>query len=143
MARGVNKATILGNIGSKDVHQNKSGKIVRLSVATNEKWKDKETGDLQELTTWHSVVFFGKLAEIVDDYTDKGHQIYVEGKMRLNKWVDDNNVERYKTEIIANEAQLLSQPSSSGPSKPPVDSYDKNSVPKTKYDNEFSDDIPF
>lgn len=144
MSRGVNKATVLGRIGSIDVRKTKTGdSIVNMSIATNEKWKDKNTGEMQELTTWHSVVAFGGVAGVAEKYCAKGDQVYIEGKMRLNKWTDDNGVDRYKTEILVQDLQLLSQPQSSGgSSKPPVDSYKKESIPPS-HEPEFSDDIPF
>ena len=102
MSRGVNKVILIGNLGNEpDVRYMPSGDAVaNVSIATSESWKDKNTGETQERTEWHRVVFFGKLAEIVKQYLHKGSKIYVEGKLRTRKWQDKEGVERYSTEII-------------------------------------------
>lgn len=105
----VNKATILGRLGNDpDIHTTQSGNVIaNISVATSEKWKDKQTGNMQERTEWHRVVFFRKLAEIVQQYLRKGSQVYIEGSLRTNKWQDKNGIDRYTTEIIAQHLVML------------------------------------
>lgn len=109
MSRGVNKVIIVGNLGNEpDIRQTQSGaNIARISIATAEKWADKASGNLQERTEWHRVVFFGKLADIVGQYLHKGSQVYIEGQLRTNKWQDKNGVERYTTEIMGREMIML------------------------------------
>ncbi len=109
MARGVNKAIIVGNVGSDpEVRYMPSGSAVaEVSVATSEQWKDKQSGEKQERTEWHKVTFFGRLAEVVGEYVRKGSQIYVEGSIRTEKWQDKQGQDRYTTKIIANEMQML------------------------------------
>lgn len=109
MARGINKAIIVGNVGQDpEVRYMPSGSAVaELSVATTEQWKDKNSGEKQERTEWHRITFFGRLAEIVGEYIRKGSQIYVEGSIRTEKWQDKQGNDRYTTKIIANEMQML------------------------------------
>ena len=107
--RGVNKAIIVGNLGQdpeKRVSANGST-ITTISVATTESWKDKQTGEQKSETEWHRIVFFNRLAEIAGDYLKKGSQVYVEGKLRTRKWQDNEGKDRYTTEIISNEMQML------------------------------------
>ena len=109
MARGVNKVILIGNLGKDpEVRYLPSGSAVaNVTLATSEQWKDKQTGDQQERTEWHNVAFFGRLAEIVGEYLKKGSQVYVEGSLRTRKWQDKNGNDRYTTEIIASEMQML------------------------------------
>jgi single-strand DNA-binding protein len=109
MARGINKVILVGNLGNDpDVKATQGGTtITTISVATSEQWKDKQTGQAQERTEWHRVKFFGRLAEIAGDYLRKGSQVYIEGSLRTDKYTDKNGVERYTTDIIANEMQML------------------------------------
>ena len=109
MARGVNRVTLIGNLGADpQVRQTTSGSsVANVSLATSDRWKNKQTGDVEERTEWHRVIFFNRLAEIVGQYLRKGSKIYVEGSIRTRKWTDQNNMERYTTEIIANEMQML------------------------------------
>lgn len=109
MARGVNKVILIGNLGNDpEVRYTPNGNAVaNISLATSEAWKDKQTGELQDRTEWHRVVFFNRLAEIVGEYLKKGSKIYVEGTLRTRKWTDKNNIERYTTEIIGNEMHML------------------------------------
>lgn len=110
MARkGVNKVILLGNLGSDpDMKQTNQGSAVcNLSVATSESWKDKNTGQQQEKTEWHRVVMFGKLGEIAAQYLRKGSKIYLEGKLQTRKWQDQQGQDRYSTEIVADEMQML------------------------------------
>ncbi len=109
MARGVNKAIIVGTLGQDpEVRYTANGSAVaNLSVATNESWKDKSTGEMQERTEWHRIVMFGKLAEIAQQYLKKGSQAYFEGRIQTRKWQDQSGNDRYSTEIVANEMQML------------------------------------
>ncbi len=109
MSRGVNKATIIGTLGQDpDVKYTASGSpVVNISVATNESWKDKTTGQQVEKTEWHRIVIFGKLAEIASQYLKKGSQVYFEGKIQTRKWQDQTGNDKYTTEIVANEMQML------------------------------------
>ncbi len=109
MSRGVNKAIIVGTLGQDpEVRYTASGSAVaNISVATNENWKDRNTGEMQERTEWHRIVMFGKLAEIAQQYLKKGSQAYFEGRIQTRKWQDQSGNDRYSTEIVANEMQML------------------------------------
>lgn len=109
MSRGVNKVILVGTLGKDpEVRYSQAGAaITKISVATNESWKDKVTGEKQERTEWHRVNFFGRLAEIAGEYLHKGGQVYIEGSLRTNKYTDKQGVEKYSTEIIAAELQML------------------------------------
>jgi single-strand DNA-binding protein len=109
MARGVNKVILVGNLGGDpEVRYMPSGNAVtNVTLATSESWKDKNTGQMQERTEWHRVVFFNKLAEIVGEYLRKGSQVYVEGALRTRKWQDQSGQDKYTTEIVASEMQML------------------------------------
>ena len=108
MSRGINKVIIVGNLGNDpEVRYSQSGAaITTISVATSESWKDKN-GEQQERTEWHRVKFFGRLAEIAGEYLKKGRQVYIEGSLRTEKYTDKSGVEKYSTDIIANEMQML------------------------------------
>jgi single-strand DNA-binding protein len=108
MARGINKVILVGNLGNDpEVRYGQSGAaITTISVATSESWKDKD-GNPQERTEWHRVKFFGRLAEIAGEYLKKGRQVYIEGSLRTEKYTDKAGVEKYSTDIIANEMQML------------------------------------
>ena len=109
MARGINKVIIVGNLGADpDSRAMPSGNAVtNISVATSESWNDRETGEKQEKTEWHRVVFFNRLAEIAAQYLKKGSQVYVEGKLQTRKWEDKEGNERWTTEVVANQMQML------------------------------------
>ena len=109
MARGINKVILIGNLGQDpDVkYMPNGGAVANVTVATSESWKDKNTGEMQERTEWHRVVFFRRLAEIVGEYLKKGSKVYIEGKLQTRKWQDQSGNDRYTTEIIANEMQML------------------------------------
>lgn len=109
MARGINKVIIVGNVGGDpETRYMPSGSAVtNLTVATNESWKDKQTGEQKERTEWHRVAMFNRLAEIAAEYLRKGSQVYIEGKLRTRKWQDKSGNDRYTTEIIADEMQML------------------------------------
>jgi single-strand DNA-binding protein len=109
MARGVNKVIIVGNLGKDpETRYMPSGSAVtNLRIATTESWKDKQSGEQQERTEWHAVAMFGRLAEIAAEYLRKGSQVYIEGKLRTRKWQDKEGKDRYTTEIVADEMQML------------------------------------
>jgi single-strand DNA-binding protein len=109
MARGINKVILVGNIGKDpETRYTASGAaITSISVATSEAWKDKQTGEAQERTEWHRVKFFGRLAEIAGEYLKKGSQVYIEGKLRTDKYTAQDGTEKYSTDIIADEMQML------------------------------------
>ena len=116
MARGINKVILVGNLGAdpETRYTANGGAITNLRLATSEAWKDKQTGEKQERTEWHRVVLFGKLGEIAGEYLKKGRQVYIEGALRTNKYTDKEGVERYSTDIVANEMQMLGGPGGEG-----------------------------
>jgi single-strand DNA-binding protein len=160
MARGVNKVILVGNLGADpETRSMPSGMTVtNIRIATSESWKDKASGAQQERTEWHSVALFGRLGEIAAEYLRKGSQVFVEGKLRTRKWQDKQGADRFTTEIIADNMQMLggrggggggadrSSASSSGfgAAAPPRDDYDQSSAaaPAGGKDD-FDDDIPF
>ncbi len=109
MARGVNKVILIGNLGQDPEikYMPSGGAVANVRLATSESWKDKTTGEMQERTEWHTVVFFNRLAEIVGEYLKKGGKIYVEGSLRTRKWQGKDGQDRYSTEIVASEMQML------------------------------------
>jgi single-strand DNA-binding protein len=109
MARGINKAILVGNLGKDpETRYMPNGKAVtNFSIATSESWKDKQTGEQKEQTEWHNIVMYERLAEIAAEYLRKGSQVYIEGRIRTRKWQDKEGRDRYTTEIIGNEMQLL------------------------------------
>jgi single-strand DNA-binding protein len=109
MARGINKVILVGNLGNDpEVRYTTSGTaIASLSIATSESWTDKQSGEKQERTEWHRVKMFGRLAEIAGEYLKKGRQVYIEGSLRTDKYTDKSGVEKYSTDIIASEMQML------------------------------------
>ena len=143
MARGINKVIVLGNLGADpDARYMPNGNAVtNISVATTDSWKDKESGERQEKTEWHRVVFFGRLAEIASEYLKKGSQVYVEGRIQTRKWEDKEGNDRWTTEIVANEMQMLGERISSSSNS------DNFSAPKNSgsefASDDFDDDIPF
>ena len=144
MARGINKVIIVGNLGADpDSRAMPSGNAVtNISVATSESWNDRETGEKQEKTEWHRVVFFNRLAEIAAQYLKKGSQVYVEGKLQTRKWEDKEGNERWTTEVVANQMEMLGDRMSNDMSN------DNASSSQSSSDNDFStdefdDDIPF
>jgi single-strand DNA-binding protein len=116
MSRGINKAVIVGTLGKDpEIRYATNGNaVVNVSVATNESWKDRETGEAQERTEWHRIVMFGRLGEIASQYLKKGSQAYFEGKIKTSKWQDDSGNDRYSTEIVANEMQMLGRKPDAG-----------------------------
>ena len=109
MSRGVNKVIIIGNLGSDPEvkYTANNNAVANITVATSESWTDKNTNEKKTETEWHRVVFYGRLAEIAGEYLRKGSKVYLEGKLKTRKWTDQQGVERYTTEIIANEMQML------------------------------------
>lgn len=109
MARGVNKVILIGNLGKDpEVRYTTSGSAVaNVALATTDTWRDRQTGEQQERTEWHRIVFFNRLGEIVGEYLRKGSKVYVEGRLQTRKWQDQNGQDRYTTEIIASEMQML------------------------------------
>jgi len=153
MARGVNKVILVGNLGKDpEIRYSASGAaIANVTVATTDSWKDKQTGEQQDRTEWHRVVFFSRLAEIVAEYLKKGSQVYIEGRIQTRKWQDKDGQDRYTTEIVANEMQMLG----SRPGGSSNDSYNQDTAgaaprqasagaaPAPQKFDDFDDDIPF
>jgi len=157
MARGVNKVILVGNLGADpETRSMPSGMTVtNIRIATSESWKDKASGAQQERTEWHSIALFGKLGEIAAEYLRKGSQVFIEGKLRTRKWQDKQGNDRYTTEIIADNMQMLggrgggagggmgvSGGERGGGSAPPRDEYDQAPAPAGGKED-FDDDIPF
>ena len=151
MARGVNKAIIVGNLGrDPEVRYSANGNaIANVTVATTDSWKDRQSGEQQERTEWHRVVFFNRLAEVVAEYLKKGSQVFIEGRIQTRKWQDKDGNERWTTEIVANEMQMLgSRGSGGGTQGGPLDDPSATQAPSGSgssgfSDSEFDDDIPF
>jgi single-strand DNA-binding protein len=158
MARGINKVILVGNLGADpDTRYMPSGKAVtNIRVATSESWKDKQTGDTQERTEWHSIVMYDKLGEIAAEYLRKGSQVYIEGKLRTRKWQDKEGKDRYTTEIIADQMQMLggrgggggaaSEPREPRSASRQAPAEDRSAAPVDEGGGgggEFDDDIPF
>lgn len=149
MARGINKVILVGHVGqAPDVRSTPAGKTVTtVSLATSESWKDKQTGQQQERTEWHRVVFFGRLGEIAGEYIRKGSQIYVEGSLRTRKWQGDDGQDRYTTEVVVDVSgtlQLLS--GRSGGDGAPSGQQHSPSAPAPSPDlagDDFDTDLPF
>jgi single-strand DNA-binding protein len=149
MARGINKVILVGNVGNApEVRQTTEGNaIATLSLATSENWKDKQTGEKQEKTEWHRVVFFRQLAEIVGKYVRKGSKLYIEGSLRTRKWQDQQGIDRYTTEIVANDMQMLDgrqdeqRPDSNESGHAAQNPIPTNNQPPVMQD--FDDDVPF
>jgi single-strand DNA-binding protein len=146
MARGINKVILVGNLGAdpETRYMPSGGAVTNIRIATSESWKDKQTGDQQERTEWHNVAFFGKLAEIAGEYLRKGSQVYVEGRLRTRKWQDKQGNDRWTTEIVANEMQMLGSRSGMGGSS--YEKKDDQGPAQATADapaDDFDDDIPF
>lgn len=161
MARGINKVILVGNLGNDPEvrYGNNGAAIANLSVATSDSWKDKNTGEQVEKTEWHRVVMFNRLGEIAGEYLRKGSKVYIEGKLQTRKWQDQSGQDRYTTEIVGNEMQMLdsrgdnagqgggyqpkpSQPTApqqQGGGQPPQQAQQQAPQPAP----DFDDDIPF
>lgn len=132
MARGINKVILVGNLGQDpETKYLPSGTAVcNISVATNEHWKDKDSGEHKERTEWHRVAFFGKLAEIAAQYLQKGSQVYVEGKLQTQQWKDKEGKDRWTTQIVAREMQMLGAKGSGSNRQPePPTTADESDTP--------------
>jgi single-strand DNA-binding protein len=154
MARGINKVILIGNLGADpETRAMPSGTTVaNLRVATSESWRDKQTGEQQERTEWHRVALFGRLAEIAGEYLRKGSQVYIEGSLRTRKWQDKQGNERYSTEIIGNDLQMLGGRSGAAAGSPAGAAVSAGAAPSDSEESggggssrreEFDDDIPF
>jgi len=155
MARGVNKVILVGNVGADpDLRYMPSGNAATtLSVATSESWKDKQTGERQERTEWHRVVCFNRLGEIAGEYVKKGSKLYVEGSLRTRKWKDQQGIDRYTTEIVASDIQMLDSKGAassdayadmdqSAGQKQPAAKAQPKAAPQESFEA-LDDDIPF
>ncbi len=147
MARGINKVILIGNLGKdpETRYMPSGGAVTNITVATSETWKDKSTGEQQERTEWHRVVFFNRLAEIVAEYLKKGSKVYVEGSLRTRKWQGQDGQDRYTTEIVASEMQMLDSRAGGGTAgfNQPASAPANNPAPAASSDSGFEDDIPF
>ncbi len=162
MARGVNKVILVGTLGADpETRSMPSGMTVaNIRIATNESWKDKTSGAMQERTEWHNIALFGRLGEIATEYLRKGSQVYIEGKLRTRKWQDKQGNDRYTTEIIGDNMQMLGGKGGGGGSSgsgggmggaergggssaPPREDYDQSPAPAGGGKDDFDDDIPF
>ncbi len=156
MARGVNKVILVGNLGQDpEIKYMPSGTAVcNISIATSESWNDKHSGEKVEKTEWHRIVFFKRLAEIAGEYLRKGSQIYIEGRLQTRKWQDNNGQDRYTTEIVANDMQMLGggpasnssvqTPGAEAPTSSSGGGPSPNSQQTMDVDaDDFDDDIPF
>jgi single-strand DNA-binding protein len=157
LARGINKVILIGNLGADpETRAMPSGsQVANLRIATSESWRDKTSGEQQERTEWHRVALFGRLAEIAAEYLRKGSQVYIEGSLRTRKWQDKQGNERYSTEIIGNEMQMLGgrggagaggAPGASAPGRSAEPSYAEESGGSSAGSGrgeDFDDDIPF
>lgn len=153
MARGINKVILIGNLGQDPEvkYMPSGGAVTNVTLATSDSWKDKSTGEQKEKTEWHRVVFFNRLAEIVGEYLKKGSKVYIEGRLQTRKWQDQSGNDRYTTEIIANEMQMLDSRGGGGggnfDQSPSQSSNQPASQPAAAAPAggmaDFDDDIPF
>lgn len=155
MARGVNKVILIGNLGADpDIRYSAGGTAVaKLRLATSEQWKDKQTGERQERTEWHRLVIFGRLGEIAGEYLKKGSKVYIEGQLRTNKWQGQDGQDRYTTEIVVNDMQMLDSRgggtanfggSSQGAAQQPAQQQPQSAAAAEQgFDDDLDDDIPF
>lgn len=154
MARGVNKVILVGNLGAdpETRYMPSGAAVTNLRIATTDSWKDKQSGEQQERTEWHRVVLFGRLAEIAAEYLRKGSQVYLEGRIQTRKWQGQDGADRYTTEIVANDMQMLGRAGGGGAVQGGKDSHpDSSTQPESAVAStssgppadEFDDDIPF
>lgn len=141
MAKGINKVTLVGHLGADpDVRYGNAGSVVtKLSVATTDQWKDKQTGERKERTEWHRVTMFGKLAEIAGEYLRKGGLVYIEGSLRTGEYIDKSGIRKFGTDIIASEMQMLGGKPSGNQQPPAAQPPQANQA----VDELTDDDIPF
>jgi single-strand DNA-binding protein len=149
-SRGVNKVILIGNLGQDPEvrYMPNGGAVCNITVATSETWKDKNTGENQEKTEWHRVVMFRRLAEIAGEYLKKGSKVYLEGRLQTRKWQDQQGQDRYTTEIVADEMQMLDSRGGSADFTPSQsrgssDGARPQQSQPAPVDNSFEDDIPF
>jgi single-strand DNA-binding protein len=145
MSRGVNKVILVGNLGQKpEIRYTKDSKpIASFSIATSESWRDKTTGDMVEKTEWHNVTFFGRIAEVAEQYLNKGSKVFVEGKLQTDKWEDENGNKRSATKIIGNNMQMLDSRGSNNSSSFDESSSIENEAPASQEGSFSEEDIPF
>ncbi len=157
MARGINKVILIGNLGADpETRYTQGGSAVsNLRVATSSSWKDRQTGEMQEATEWHRVVCFARLAEIAGEYLRKGSKVYIEGRLQTRKWQDQSGQDRYQTEIVANDMQMLDSRGGPGGSGDSSDGGYQSRQPQQQArapadagpnpadDVDLDDDIPF
>jgi single-strand DNA-binding protein len=169
MARGINKVILIGHLGQDpEVRALPSGSsIANLRIATTESWKDKQSGEFKEQTEWHTVVLFGRTAEVAAEYLKKGSQVFIEGRLRTRKWQDKEGKDRYSTEIVGNDMQMLGGRGQGGsgaggggeggrqsygsrdggrgaaPKAEPSGGGEFSDAPATSTEHDFDDDIPF
>jgi single-strand DNA-binding protein len=148
MSRGINKVIIVGNLGNDPEVKYMPGgdAVANITVATSESWKDKSTGEQKEATEWHRVVFFRRLAEIAGEYLKKGSKVYIEGKLKTRKWQDQSGNDRYTTEIVASEMQMLDGRSGAAPQQSAHQESKANGYAPEKNTGEFGDledDVPW
>jgi len=141
MSRGINKVIIIGNLGQDpEVRYSQTNIAVSaITVATSETWKDKQTGENKEQTEWHRCVAYKRTAEIIGEYLQKGSKVYIEGKLKTRKWKDKDGIERYTTEVIINELQMLDGPRKQSTAEPGKQPAQEPYLPP----DDFDDDIPF
>ena len=144
MARGINKAIVVGNLGrDPEVRYSANGNaIANVTIATTDSWKDRQSGERQEKTEWHRVVFFGRLAEIAGEYLKKGSQVYIEGRLQTRKWEDRDGNERYTTEIVAADMQMLGGRGGGDTQGGSAPDFGETSSGSSS-SGDFDDDIPF
>ena len=143
----INRATIIGNVGrDPELRYSAAGAAVcNITVATSRNWKDKTSGEKVEETEWHRVVFYDRLAEIAGEYLKKGRSVYVEGRLKTRKWTDKDGVERYTTEIVAENMQMLGGRDDGERTAPPAQRQAPKPAPKASADafGDMEDDVPF
>jgi single-strand DNA-binding protein len=155
MSRGINKVILIGHLGADpETRAMPSGTTVaNLRLATSENWKDKQSGEQQERTEWHNVAMFGRLAEIAGEYLRKGSQVYIEGRLRTRKWQDKSGADRYTTEIVANDMQMIGGRGGAGGAAGGGESRERTAPAESSTatagaaagagGEDFDDDIPF
>ena len=145
MARGINKVILIGNLGKDpEVKYMPSGDpVTNITLATSETWKDKSTGENVEKTEWHRVVFFKRLAEIAGEYLKKGSKVYIEGRLQTRKWQGQDGQDRYTTEIVANEMQMLDSKGGAAPMASANAKPAQQPAMAGEGAPDFDDDIPF
>lgn len=141
----LNKATLIGHLGADPEirYMPSGGAVTNISLATTLRWKDKQSGEKRDETEWHRVVFFNRLAEIANEYLRKGSQIYVEGRIRTQKWKGQDGQDKYSTEIVAGEMKMIGSPSRGDNQAGQAPAANVQTAKNPSQDDEFDDDIPF